>query len=263
MLKTILITFIIILGGVAAWDFLWPKFPKKLAIQVFSSPVARVFLDNRDVGSTPYQSENVGKSEVTLRLQASGSAWVGGVKLTPGTISVVNRELSDNPLFGAGEIITLEGGRGIFVLSIPDEAEVEIDGKKIGTTPVLDEDLPVGEHRVVVSKKDHISRAVKVKTHEGHKLVLSMQLSLSQEKFSQLASSTASAKLVTKQVRVLDTPTGFLRVRDKPSLAGAEIGRVNSGEAYAYLEEQPGWVKIRVPNPPIDGWVSSQFVKIE
>jgi len=69
--------------------------------------------------------------------------------------------------------------------------------------------------------------------------------------------------LTTKQARILATPTGFLRLRDKPSLAGAEIGQVKEGETFAYLEEQPGWVKIRVPNPPLDGWVSSQYVKIE
>lgn len=263
MVRTILVTFAISVAAFAAWTFFGPKFPKPQALQVFSNPSSQVYLDNNPVGETPYSNNNVSKNDITLRLVASSAAWVGAVKLTPGTVSVVNRDLSDNPLFGAGEIITLEWGKGIFVVSIPDGAEVEVDGKKIGTAPILKEDIPPGDHRVVVSKEDHISRAVKLKTHPDFKLVLSVQLPLTQEKFAQLAGSTASAKLVTKQAKILDTPTGFLRVRDQPSLAGAEIGKVNTGDSFAFLEEQPGWVKIRVPNPPVDGWVSSQYVKIE
>lgn len=263
MFRTILVTFAIAVAAFALWTFFGPKFPKPQALQVFSNPESQVFLDDKEVGKTPYSNNNVSKNDITLRLVASSAAWVGAVKLTPGTVSIVNRDLSDNPLFGAGEIITLEQDRGIFVVSIPDGAEVEVDGKKIGTAPILKEDIPPGDHRVVISKEGHISRAVKLKTHPNFKLVLSVQLSLTQEKFAQLAGSTASAKLVTKQAKIAETPTGFLRVRDKPSLAGIEIGRVNAGDVFAFLEEQPGWVKIRIPNPPIDGWVSSQFVKIE
>lgn len=263
MVRTILITFTVVLLGFALWTFFGPKFPKPQALQVFSNPEAQVFLDDREVGKTPYNSNNVSKNDINLRLVASSAAWVGAVKLTPGTVSIVSRDLSENPLFGAGEIITLEPGRGIFVISIPDGAEVEVDGKKIGQTPILKEDILPGDHRVVVSKEDHISRAVKVTSHKNFKLVLSVQLSLTQEKFAKLSGTTASASLVAKQAKILDTPTGFLRVRDKPTLVGAEIGKVNAGDSFAFLEEQPGWVKIRIPNPPIDGWVSSQYVKIE
>ena len=58
---------------------------------------------------------------------------------------------------------------------------------------------------------------------------------------------------------VKNTPTGFLRVRDKPSLNGLEIGRVNPGEKLILLEELSGWVRIRMANEK-EGYVSSAYI---
>jgi uncharacterized protein YgiM (DUF1202 family) len=57
----------------------------------------------------------------------------------------------------------------------------------------------------------------------------------------------------------LQTPTGFLRVRDQASLGGAEIGQVKPGETYTLLDEQSGWYKIKFNNK--EGWISSQYAQ--
>lgn len=60
------------------------------------------------------------------------------------------------------------------------------------------------------------------------------------------------------QVKILDTGTGFLRVRSGPGLNFGEVARVKPGEVYEYLDVQPGWYKIKVSDT-VTGWVSSQF----
>ena len=67
-------------------------------------------------------------------------------------------------------------------------------------------------------------------------------------------------KAVGKKVKVLATPTGWLRVRDSASLDGKEITRVNVGDTYTVLEEQTGWTKIKV-SETVEGWVSSDYLE--
>jgi len=65
-----------------------------------------------------------------------------------------------------------------------------------------------------------------------------------------------------ERATVLQTGTGWLRVRSTPSLSGEEIGKVNVGEVYSVLEKQTGWVKIKLTGDSM-GWVSADFVKVE
>ena len=64
-----------------------------------------------------------------------------------------------------------------------------------------------------------------------------------------------------KQAKIKTTPTGWLRVRSEPSLDGTEITRVDTGGIYRVLEEQTGWVKIRVSDTS-EGWVSADYVEL-
>ena len=64
-----------------------------------------------------------------------------------------------------------------------------------------------------------------------------------------------------KQAKIKATPTGWLRVRSEPSLNGTEITRVDTGGMYQVLEEQTGWVKIKVSGTS-EGWVSADYVEL-
>ncbi|HOM78164.1 MAG TPA: SH3 domain-containing protein, partial [bacterium] len=65
-----------------------------------------------------------------------------------------------------------------------------------------------------------------------------------------------------EKATILETGTGWLRVRSTPSLTGEEIARVNVGQAYTVVEKQAGWVKIQVAGEQT-GWVSADFVRVE
>jgi hypothetical protein len=63
------------------------------------------------------------------------------------------------------------------------------------------------------------------------------------------------------KIKIAQTPTGWLRVRNAPSTAGSEVGKVNTGEIYEVLEEAPGWKKIKV-TASLQGWVSADYVTV-
>ena len=62
-----------------------------------------------------------------------------------------------------------------------------------------------------------------------------------------------------KKVKVLATPTGWLRVRDLPGLDGKEVARVNPGDILSVLEEKTEWIKVAITAG--EGWVSSAYLE--
>ena len=110
---------------------------EKSGISVLSTPnEATVFLDNNEVGKTPFEDRNLEVREYNVKLEKEEASWQGKVKLTAQTLTIVNRDLAKDQASSSGEILTLDKGRGITVVSNPPGAEVEIDGKVFGKTPL-------------------------------------------------------------------------------------------------------------------------------
>lgn len=63
------------------------------------------------------------------------------------------------------------------------------------------------------------------------------------------------------KLKILDTPTSWLRVRTAPSLSAKEIARVNPGKEYPYLKEEQGWYQIQL-NADATGWVLGSYIKV-
>lgn len=243
------------LGFKPAAEFL--GFKEKTGLKVTAIPEAMVSIDGMAVGKTPYQNEDLKVGSYKLRLESENGAWEGSVGLTNGTLSVVNRELAASPASASGEILTLDSGRGVTVISIPDGAGVEIDGKLYGVTPLVVSDLAPGDHTFILSRANFTKRSIKAVLPQNMSLTLAVDLAVSEAaavNFPAPAVTTATKLVVSK------TPTGFLRVRNKPNLSGAEIGRLTTGESVTQLEELAGWVKVRLDNGT-EGYISSQYIQ--
>lgn len=226
-------------------------------ISVLSTPIeATVFLDEREVGKTPYEDKNLDVKKYTVKIEKDGSVWQGITKLTSQTMVIINRDLARDQASSSGEILTLDKGRGVTVVSNPTEAEVEIDGKSYGKTP-LSVNIPSGEHTILLSHPNYLKRSIKAILPPEFNLTIAVDLALSE---ADLTSISAPVITQTPEVVVKQTPTGFLRVRDQASLAGKEIGRVNAGDKLVLLEELGGWDKVRLPNET-EGFVSSTYVE--
>lgn len=230
---------------------------QKGGISILSQPDgAQVFLDKAEVGKTPYENKDLDSKEYLIKLQKDAKNWQGKVTLTAGTLTVINRELSENIASSSGEILTLKQGKGLTVISNPADALVEVDGKSYGKTPI-NLDIASGEHIIGISHSNYLKRSIKANLPDNFNLIVSADLALSE---ADLTAISTPAITVTPQVVVKNTPTNFLRVRDKPSLLGKEIGQVKPGDILILLEEQNGWDRVRLSDGT-EGYVSSSYVE--
>ncbi|MCH8986931.1 SH3 domain-containing protein, partial [Patescibacteria group bacterium] len=69
-----------------------------------------------------------------------------------------------------------------------------------------------------------------------------------------------SAVLKTPKVRILQTPTGYLNVRNTSSLSGTRIGRVQPTEVYEYTDKENDWYQI-IFGDDEKGWVSGEYIE--
>lgn len=237
-------------------------FSDKSGISVLSVPeAAQVFLDNKEVGITPFEDKNLEAKNYLLKIQKNNLSWQGKVNLNPGTVTVVNRELALDIASSSGEVLTLEKGRGVTIISSPTGADIEVDGKNIGKTPVT-VNIDTGEHTFNISHSNYLKRSIRAKLPANYNLILTSDLALSEADLPASRGEpmiTAPPVTQTPQITIKNTPTGFLRVRDKASLNGKEITQVKPGDTLFLLEELGSWDRVRLSNGT-EGFVSSGYV---
>lgn len=235
------------------------------ALSVSSVPTARIFLNGEDRGQTPFYDENLKSGDYTVKITTDGQEWSSKVRLNPGVLTVVNRELADNEASQSGEIITLDKGRGLAVISNPSQAEVKVDGQQKGATPLVIEDIKPGDHTVVLKAEGFLERMVKVRVQEDYKLTINMQLSAQPLVVSPQPevplSPPPSVEPSGPHIIVKETGTSFgLHVRSGPGLGFPVIEDIKPGEKYPLLGEEKGWVNIRLSDGR-EGWVSGRYVE--
>lgn len=263
MKKTIWVLLIGLSLLVLSWRFFWPIFlsvanlQAKAGIKVLSTPEkATVYINDQKKGETPYEETSLVSRDYLVKIDSGSNNWQGTVKLTPGTLTVVNRELKSGS--GIGETLTLEEGSGVTIIVSPAASSVEIDGKIAGQTPIK-LDLSTGEHTFVITHENYQPRTIRANVPQKFNLILSVDLGLGEINLPTNTTIAAPPPTVVK-LKVLATPTGFLRVRDKPSTAGSEIGRVSPGDELELIEQASGWDKIKTSSG-VEGYVSTVYVE--
>lgn len=255
------------IGGVFVKSKLMPY---QSGIQIETNPQATVYINGEEVGKTPYQAERQ-PGEIVLRLVpiatdgAALSPWGTKVNLTTGVRSVIKRDFGETEEKSSGEVLSFEKISGkdtsFAVVSWPDSAEVLVDGTSRGFTPLKVNELPVGEHKIVVSRQGFTPREIIARSETGYKLTVEAFLKQLEEEPVQ-GEATESAKPKEEAIEILDTPTGFLRVRAEPKTAATESAQVKPGQKFALLEESTDkkWFKIEYEKDK-QGWVSAQYAK--
>lgn len=276
----------LLLGGCAL-----PSFEQANGgIRVTTNPASTVFVDDQQVGVTPYESNKMAPGEVSLRLvpQATAgatlAAWEGKIRLTPGIQTIVGRDFAETLAQSSGYVLTLDriGGKraAISVVSTPDAAAVKIDGGSQGFTPVALESVGEGDHQVLLTAPGYADKLVTMRAVAGLRSVLTVQLAQLAQPPTSTGSATASGSSVLSgqsreasptpkaslppkpYVQVSNTPTGWLRVRTDPSLSATEAAKVNSGQAFPYKDTSAdnNWYQIEY-QPGSLGWISVQYAK--
>jgi hypothetical protein len=270
-------------------------------LEVKSNPNAKLFINGKENGTTPFKNENLTPGEYTIKLISDQGEWTSNViPIAENTTYHIFRELTKNPEDQAGENVGLEKGRGISIVTTPASVEISLDGQKQGNSPYIIPSVSAGTHELTLSKDGYQSRTLKVKTFEGYKIVVEIQLrplatgndpkaspsASPSNTASASASPTESPKGSTKPtvtpkasptpksstaastaptgntITILSTPTGWLRVRDKAGIDGKEIAKVNTGETYQYEQQlDTGWTEI-ILSDGTKGYVATKYVKV-
>jgi hypothetical protein len=241
-------------------------------LKINSVPQASVFIDDKFKSKTLFD-EKLSAGKYLVKLTPDGdstetSSWEKEIALSPGLLTYINRELGPTDVESAGEILWLEEineGSQISVISTPDGATVALDGQEKGTSPMVI-DTNSGDHTLFVLAPGFKGRQIKVTTTEGYKLNAEVQLALvpgEEEATDSAETSETDDEDSSAKVKILDTPTGWLRVRSEPSLSGEEVDKVDPDDAFKLLDETEGWYKIEIEKDR-EGWISSRYAeKIE
>lgn len=250
--------------------------PKVAGIYVDSQPTSVVYVDGRQVGRTPYR-EKIDPGEVVIKLVPDSFEipllpYETKVNLTPGVETVIRRDFGELEEDSSGEIISFEkiGGQEstLSIVTVPDSAQLLIDGRERAIAPFKTSVSP-DEHSMVVSADGYTERVIQAKTFPGYNLTAVVKLAQKVEEHEEEQTSEETEEVEDEYVEILSTPTGFLRVRNEPSTLGEEIGRVEPGESYIYLDTdaRTGWFKIQFDEeeeglPAQTGWISNQYAQI-
>lgn len=245
-------------------------------LKVESTPVATVFLDDKEVGKTPFKDEKLTPGEKTLRLVPEDSTlfpWEVKIKLTEGALAFVSRNFAETEARSSGKRLTLEKladkkATSLTVISTPDSCLVKIDGEEKGHTPVSLEDISEGGHQVVLSSAGFEDIQVSAKVVKGFRINLNLKLAQKEEEGEEEkeeegeaeAAEAAEEEIARPYVKIKDTPTGWLRVRIGPTTAATEAARVDPGDKYPLLDEESGWYKIEYEKDE-EGWISGRYAE--
>lgn len=246
------------------------------ALQVTSKPISKVYLDGKFIGQSPFckcqGNDMVSAGAHTIRLvPISGNfeAFEEKITISPSILTVLDRTFGSSGS-SQGSIISLsqisdKKDTQILVVSFPDKSQIFLDGNPSGSSPLLLKNLTVSDHEIKVVKDGYKEKILKIKTVQGYKLEALVYLGVNLETATSSAlpspvpsSSSTPTPVANVKVLILNTPTGFLRVRKDASLGAAQIGTVNPGEKYDFVSEKTGWFEIKLQNGQT-GWVSSQY----
>ncbi len=272
--RIILITSVLlIIIGAGAFVFRSRLNTIQTGIHIETIPQSVVYIDGRQVGTTPYDGV-LDPGEITLRLVPQDTSqelteWNTRLQLTPGIKTVVKREFSLIESQSSGEILSFEKLSGretrLTIVSTPDAAQVSLDGEIRGFTPLLITSITEGEHKILVALPGYNDREIQAKTFAGYKLTIMAFLSQSpgaQNQEESVASGSASINDATKRslVEILETPVGYLRVRSEPNKNASESAKLKPGEQVPFLEEKNDWYRIEY-SVGKNGWISAEYAK--
>ena len=273
-MSLLLLLIVIFVIFVAVRFFIFDKQNEYGKLKIISSPTASIFLNSTLIGKTPYEDKyKVGEYLLKLIPETSATdtaSWNGKINIYKNSLTYINRELGSSDIASAGEIFTTskmtkkpqnsESGE-VYVETEPQGAIITLDSDEKGVAPAIMENVTKGDHELSVFMPGFFRRTQKVNVDPGYRVNAAFKLAIDESatptKVLENKQATDSAKSAKTKITIKDAPTGWLRVREEPTLNASESGKVNPGETFELLDEQDGWYKINFDGK--DGWVSSTY----
>lgn len=232
-----------------------------------SYPVAKVYINGKEMGLTPYKNMNLKPGENEIKLVNGNRDWKKRVDLQNNVSTIIDWQFGDSVNDDSGYVLYLEktGGKkaSLLVNTDPDKTAVLIDNQSKGITPIKIKDIDEGDRQLTVSFPGYKDVNVFMKAINGYQLVVNAKLAKEKIDIDQIIESNneASSSLsMAKKVTIKETETGWLRVREENNNSSKEVTRVKPGESYAILEEQSDWYKIDLGGTK-SGWISATYAE--
>lgn len=250
---------------------------QKGALQVTSTPESKVYLNNKYIGTTPLSKTDpvdmIQAGNYTIRLVPTGanlSEYQEKITISKGILTVVDRKFRRGAL-SEGYVISLaplsnKNITELEIISFPTDAKIELDSNEIGKTPLLYKKPTESDHLLKINKNGYKEKTARIRTPKGYRLTVVAYLGVIAGADDEVLPTKAAPSSIPSptqsaiKVLILDTPTGFLRVRETYNLSGAIITTVSPGDTFPLIGEHDEWFEIRLTDGKT-GWVSSQYAK--
>ena len=273
----------------------------KGALQVTSAPKAKVYLNGKYVGDTPYckceYPDLLDVGEYTLRVEPKdgqeSDSFEQKISVEKSVLTVVDRSFG-GASGSEGSIITLKElpdskDARLFITSFPDKANVFLDKGLVGQTPLLLKNSQPGNHEIRLQKNGYKEMNINVRVNNGYQLhaiaFFAVDLSsgfIGPQTASPSAAATPSAKLSpsgspspTAKISPAVSPkisgttaTGSITILDTPT-GKLNVRATPSGSVVGEVEPGDSFTPLSTQagwyqiklSTGVTGWVSGQYVK--
>lgn len=246
----------------------------KGALQVTSIPKSHVYLNGNFIGDSPLCKcdlpQMLQEGNYTIKLipvEGNFSTFEQKITLNKATLTAVDRTFGEGAT-SYGSVVNLSSlddkkEAEVLVISFPDKANIFLDTNLQGTSPMLLKNLTASDHELSITKDGYKDKSLKISTSLGYKLTALVFLGVNPSLISSPSGKVEEAPIVQKII-ILNTPTGFLRIRESNSLASAQVGEVYPGDTFDLIDEKEDWFEIKFNSPTGEeksGWVNSLYAR--
>jgi len=230
-------------------------------VEIISKPTAKVYLDGKESGMTPYKNNSLKPGEIEIKLDdGNGNYWERTIKLENNVTTVINWGFTEDK--NSGYILSMEktGENGsILVNSSPGGAMIYIDGELKNNSPIKVEKVGEGDRKLSISYPGYKSINLIMKVIKGYQLIIDAKLEKETATNTTDQISPTPTEELGPKIRIKETGTGWLRVREEANNSAPEVGRVKPGEVYEYMSSDTEWYLIKFQDKT--GWVSAKYVE--
>jgi len=232
-------------------------------LEIVSNPIAKVYIDDKEMGRSPFKSNDLKPGIVKVKIvNDDGKIWEREIRLEENVSTVVSWNFEGESSSG-GYLLAMErAGEGgtLLINTQPENANVIVAGENKGYTPLRTENIGEGDKNISIAYPGYKNLNLIVKMVKGYQLIIDAKLVA--EKIAEVTPIITVQNQTTPsgpKIRIKETGTGWLRVREDANNSSPEIGRVTPGDVYEYMSNDTDWYLIKFNNK--EGWVSAKYVE--
>jgi len=233
------------------------------ALEIYSTPNAKIFLDGKESGMSPYKNNSLKPGEVTVRLESGNNKWERKIRIRKNLATVISWTFETDGM--SGYILSMEktGSEksGIIIDSIPNKATIFMNNEIVDFTPKKINDLGTGEKQLTLNYPGYKAMNMYLRATKGYDLILEVSLTKDQEEIVVEPTAVPASSSVVEKVKIKTTETGWLRVRETNENSSPEIAKINSGEIFELIETNNDKWKIKLKDGK-EGWIANKYAEI-